>query len=271
MLAFYRDAAPAFQLLLFPEGSDLSVMNAEKSHVCARLAQALPSRAAPRTRHFVVVVGLQAFAEKAGTPKLNYVLVPRTKGWTSLFSSLAPSLDAVYDLTLACACARLAGCARGGMVVTVCGGDTLADEGAMPSSESALLSGRTPQCMHVLLRRYEPAHLPRAGDSGALDAWCVARFTEKEALLRAAYGGGGGSVGAEFAPTVSLGAGEKSAVAASSIGLYAWVLALYAAVLPCFAYAVVTPVGLGLVVSALAALWAMTTVRLLVWALAGDR
>jgi lysocardiolipin and lysophospholipid acyltransferase len=33
MLAFYRECMPAYQLLLFPEGSDLSVLNVGKSNV----------------------------------------------------------------------------------------------------------------------------------------------------------------------------------------------------------------------------------------------
>ena len=68
-------AARQTQLLIFPEGTDLSPSNLEKS---------------------------QAFAEKNGLPVMKHVLVPRSKGFVCCLKKLrSGSCQALYDLTLA--------------------------------------------------------------------------------------------------------------------------------------------------------------------------
>jgi len=62
------------QLLLFPEGTDLSPSNLEKS---------------------------QAFSKKAGLPVMQHVLVPRSKGFVCCLEKLrGGSCKALYDITL---------------------------------------------------------------------------------------------------------------------------------------------------------------------------
>lgn len=128
----------------------------------------------------------------------------------------------------------------------------------MPSRESALVNGRTPRCVHVLLRRYVPSALPR--DDAGLDTWCKERFVAKEAVLRGAYTEGGGAVEAAFAPRVSFGASAKPSIAAMPLGRYAWMLGLYAAVLPGFVCALLNPLGLAYVCCALGAVWGVCAV-----------
>jgi hypothetical protein len=61
-----------FQLLLFPEGTNLTAKTKSRS---------------------------DAFAEKYGLPKYNYVLHPRTTGFTFLAQHMKNSKFTSYDLT----------------------------------------------------------------------------------------------------------------------------------------------------------------------------
>ncbi|KAL4167337.1 hypothetical protein KRP22_012823 [Phytophthora ramorum] len=73
LLPFLTSAEPEASYLLFPEGTDLSESNLDKSAV---------------------------FAEKNGLPPRQYSLYPRTTGWTFMFPLLRSQLTAVYDVTM---------------------------------------------------------------------------------------------------------------------------------------------------------------------------
>ncbi|GMF31859.1 unnamed protein product [Phytophthora lilii] len=73
LLPFLTTAEPEASYLLFPEGTDLSESNLEKS---------------------------TAYAEKNGLKPRQYSLYPRTTGWTFMFPLLRSQLTAVYDVTM---------------------------------------------------------------------------------------------------------------------------------------------------------------------------
>ncbi|OWZ14115.1 Lysocardiolipin acyltransferase [Phytophthora megakarya] len=73
LLPFLTSAEPEASYLLFPEGTDLSESNLEKS---------------------------ASYAEKNGLPPRQYSLYPRTTGWTFMFPLLRSQLTAVYDVTM---------------------------------------------------------------------------------------------------------------------------------------------------------------------------
>ena len=72
LMQWLRDTQYPYQVLIFPEGTDLSKDNLTRSH---------------------------AYSDKVKLPKYNYVLHPRTTGFISAVQSLEP--DAIYDITLA--------------------------------------------------------------------------------------------------------------------------------------------------------------------------
>lgn len=76
VLDYFRDINHTFQVLLFPEGTNLTPQTQKKS---------------------------EEFAQKAGLPSLTHLLHPRTTGFTYLVNKLRNSeqLDAVYDVTVA--------------------------------------------------------------------------------------------------------------------------------------------------------------------------
>ena len=100
------------------------------------------------------------FAESRGLQLYNYVLHPRVAGFCSLVEGLRPSMRQLVDLTMAY-------------------------DGPIPSTEKAFVSGGMPTTIHVLVRVYDTASLPK--ERSGLDAWCRARFAEKEALLQQFY------------------------------------------------------------------------------------
>eukprot|EP01104_Vermistella_antarctica_P017373 TRINITY_DN614_c1_g1_i1.p1 TRINITY_DN614_c1_g1~~TRINITY_DN614_c1_g1_i1.p1 ORF type:complete len:400 (-),score=71.08 TRINITY_DN614_c1_g1_i1:29-1228(-) len=71
---YFGDLKFPIQLLIFPEGTDLSPSNVEKSH---------------------------AFAEKTGLAKYDYVLHPRVKGFEHCVRCLRSTSDSIYDITIA--------------------------------------------------------------------------------------------------------------------------------------------------------------------------
>lgn len=73
LLPFLTKNEPHTSYLIFPEGTDLSKENLEKS---------------------------AAFAKKNGLQVREYSLYPRTTGWTFMFPLLRDKLSAVYDVTL---------------------------------------------------------------------------------------------------------------------------------------------------------------------------
>jgi len=72
MLECYQNG-DGVQLLIFPEGTDLSESNLAKSH---------------------------AFSKKQNKPLLHNVLIPRSKGLAFITEKMRGSVDALYDITL---------------------------------------------------------------------------------------------------------------------------------------------------------------------------
>ncbi|XP_062851813.1 lysocardiolipin acyltransferase 1 [Trichomycterus rosablanca] len=132
MLEYFCEIRQPLQLLLFPEGTDLTDNTRARS---------------------------DEFAEKNGLQKFEYVLHPRTTGFTFIVETLlkGDNLDALHDITVA-------------YLYTV------------PQTERHLLAGTFPQQIHFHVRRYPVSSLPQ--DSAALQAWCQERWVEKERRLR---------------------------------------------------------------------------------------
>lgn len=107
-----------------------------------------------------------AFAQKSGLEERKYSLYPRTTGWTFMFPMLRANLRAVYDVTMFYV-------------------DYAANE---RPSEKALLSGRMPRMIHFYIERIDINDMVQvAGDEKQLATWMEARFTRKEAHLKAFY------------------------------------------------------------------------------------
>uniref|UniRef100_A0A673CT52 Lysocardiolipin acyltransferase 1 n=1 Tax=Sphaeramia orbicularis TaxID=375764 RepID=A0A673CT52_9TELE len=125
MLDYFCDIREPLQLLLFPEGTDLTENTRAKS---------------------------DAFAAQNSLPKFEYVLHPRTTGFTFIVDTLrkGDNLDAVHDITVAY-------------------------PKNIPQTEH-----------HFHVRRYPVTALP---SSSELESWCRERWAEKEARLREFYSG----------------------------------------------------------------------------------
>ncbi|XP_048083739.1 lysocardiolipin acyltransferase 1 [Alosa alosa] len=128
MLQYFCRIREPLQLLLFPEGTDLTDNTRARSDV---------------------------FAEKNGLPKYEYVLHPRTTGFTFIVNTLreGDNLDAVHDITVAY-------------------------PKNIPQTERHLVLGLFPREIHFHVQRYPVSALPTGNE--ALQAWCQERWTEKE-------------------------------------------------------------------------------------------
>ncbi|KAG7509630.1 lysocardiolipin acyltransferase 1 [Solea senegalensis] len=136
MLDYFCDIREPLQLLLFPEGTDLTENTKAKSDI---------------------------FAAQNNLPKLEYVLHPRTTGFSFIVDKLrqGDNLDAVHDITVAY-------------------------PKTIPQTERHLILGLFPPEIHFHVRRYPVASLP---SSSELQSWCQARWAEKEIRLRDFYSG----------------------------------------------------------------------------------
>eukprot|EP00638_Chattonella_subsalsa_P000833 CAMPEP_0117746638 /NCGR_PEP_ID=MMETSP0947-20121206/8058_1 /TAXON_ID=44440 /ORGANISM="Chattonella subsalsa, Strain CCMP2191" /LENGTH=308 /DNA_ID=CAMNT_0005563985 /DNA_START=522 /DNA_END=1445 /DNA_ORIENTATION=+ len=123
-------------LLLFPEGTNISPENLERSH---------------------------AYAEKKGLTKYNYVLHPKVSGWVESINTLRPSLDAVYDITIAYVDYQ---------------------PGERPS-EKSMFKGRFPREVHIHIARHTIQSIPIEKDQ--LEKWCKDSFDSKENQLEYFY------------------------------------------------------------------------------------
>ncbi|XP_075451558.1 lysocardiolipin acyltransferase 1 isoform X2 [Ascaphus truei] len=137
MLDYFCDIKEPLQLLIFPEGTDLTENTKARSN---------------------------AFAEKNGLEKYDYVLHPRTTGFTFVVDRLREgnNLDAIHDITVAY-------------------------PHNIPQTEKHLLNGNFPKEIHFHVRRYPVSSLPASKDE--LQLWCQQRWKEKEDRLRAFYEG----------------------------------------------------------------------------------
>lgn len=123
----------------------------------------------------------QAFAKKRDLPRLEHVMVPRTKGFVCQAKNMQPGfLDCIYDVTLAYGPGIYAPSPE-------------AARRAPPSAAAAygkptllaLMSGTLRDShaeIHVHVRRVAAPDVPSAGM--ALEAFCVMAFVEKDRLLR---------------------------------------------------------------------------------------
>ncbi|XP_036922537.1 lysocardiolipin acyltransferase 1 [Sturnira hondurensis] len=137
MIDYFCDIREPLQLLIFPEGTDLTENSKARSN---------------------------DFAEKNGLQKYEYVLHPRTTGFTFVVDRLREgrNLDAVHDITVAY-------------------------PHNIPQTERHLLQGDFPREIHFHVRRYPVDALPAAKED--LQLWCHQRWEEKEGRLRSFYQG----------------------------------------------------------------------------------
>ncbi|KAJ7197311.1 hypothetical protein O6H91_Y504500 [Diphasiastrum complanatum] len=127
-LSSFQDKRDPLWLIIFPEGTDFTEQKMLKG---------------------------QQFAEIRGLPKLENVLMPRTRGFIACLSQLHSSLDAVYDLTIGYnyCCPRFI--------------DNL--------------FGIDPAEVHIHVRRIPINDIPTSED--ALSGWLYEAFLKKDKLL----------------------------------------------------------------------------------------
>ncbi|XP_066172413.1 lysocardiolipin acyltransferase 1 isoform X2 [Sylvia atricapilla] len=138
MLDYFCDIHEPLQLLIFPEGTDLTANTKARSN---------------------------EFAEKNGLKKYEYVLHPRTTGFTFVVERLREgnNLDAIHDITVAY-------------------------PQNIPQTEKHLLKGNFPKEIHFHVQRYPIETVPTSKEE--LQLWCRQRWEEKEERLRRFYEGG---------------------------------------------------------------------------------
>jgi len=137
IIDYFCDIREPLQLLIFPEGTDLTENSKARSN---------------------------DFAEKNGLQKYEYVLHPRTTGFTFVVERLreGKNLDAVHDITVAY-------------------------PHNIPQTERHLLLGDFPKEIHFHVHRYPVDALPESRED--LQLWCHRRWEEKEERLRSFYQG----------------------------------------------------------------------------------
>ncbi|XP_004451123.1 lysocardiolipin acyltransferase 1 isoform X1 [Dasypus novemcinctus] len=137
MIDYFCGIREPLQLLIFPEGTDLTEYSKARSN---------------------------DFAEKNGLQKYEYVLHPRTTGFTFVVDRLreGKNLDAVHDITVAY-------------------------PHNIPQTEKHLLTGNFPKEIHFHVHRYPVDTLPASKEE--LQLWCHKRWEEKEERLRSFYQG----------------------------------------------------------------------------------
>ncbi|XP_056616665.1 lysocardiolipin acyltransferase 1 [Triplophysa dalaica] len=135
MLQYFCHIREPVQLLLFPEGTDLTDNTRAKS---------------------------DEFAERNSLPKYEFVLHPRTTGFTFIVDTLRKgnNLDAVHDITVAY-------------------------PQNIPQTERHLVLGQFPREIHFHVQRYPVSCLPRS--AAQLQSWCQERWGEKEQRLQDFY------------------------------------------------------------------------------------
>jgi len=102
--------------------------------------------------------GSQAFAAERGLPRLEHLLMPRTKGFVATVQGLGDHLDAVYDVTIGY-------------------------EDGFPSLWQ-WAKGYVHR-VHLHVRRFPRSELP--GSDEELADWLYARFQEKDLRLARYY------------------------------------------------------------------------------------
>ncbi|CAK1555149.1 unnamed protein product [Leptosia nina] len=155
------------RIVLFPEGTDLSEENKRRS---------------------------EKYAITKQLPMYDYVLHPRTTGWSSLCAGLRPAgLVSVYDVTLAY--------------------DTPAQ------TEIDLLRGKIPRHVYFYFKRYSIEELPN--EEEALRTWLMNRWTEKNACLQKFHTDG---VFADIASNRPVAERSSRSLTAAKIGFVFWTI-----------------------------------------------
>lgn len=137
VLGYFRDIKNRCKILIFPEGTDFSPANKVRS---------------------------DEFAKKNKFRKYDYVLHPRTTGFTYLAQEMrqGKQLDAIYDITVAY-------------------------PRSMAQKEVDILHGHVPEEVHFSIKRYPTSYIPAGEDD--LHQWCRERWEAKEAELKSFYSG----------------------------------------------------------------------------------
>jgi len=128
----------AMWLLIFPEGTNLSRNTREMSSV---------------------------WAKKMHMPDLRHVLLPRTRGLQICLEGLNPSVQWMYDCTIA----------YEGIPPGEFGQDVY-------SLKSLYIKSQKAPIAHIHWRRFDANSIP-VGDDGAFDHWLYERWAEKDELL----------------------------------------------------------------------------------------
>ncbi|KAF0720315.1 Aste57867_404 [Aphanomyces stellatus] len=149
LLTHLTQSRPQSTYLLFPEGTDLSPSNLEKSN---------------------------AFAAAKGQPPRKYSLYPRTTGWNHMFPLVRDHVDAVYGRPRPSI--LLTTLARRRYDLTLCYVDHTPGE---RPTEASLVSGHMPSSIKILLERIPIEAIPL--DAASLREWMEERFVAKEAVL----------------------------------------------------------------------------------------
>ncbi|XP_069391210.1 lysocardiolipin acyltransferase 1 isoform X1 [Paralichthys olivaceus] len=184
MLDYFCDIREPLQLLLFPEGTDLTENTRAKSDL---------------------------FAAQNNLPKCEFVLHPRTTGFTFIVDRLRKAITAPLESS----CFPMSQLWQSSRVLkyhlwprrlephppwmlsmapTLQAGDnldavhdiTVAYPKNIPQTERHLILGLFPREIHFHVRRYPVASLP---SSSELESWCRERWAEKEVRLRDFYSG----------------------------------------------------------------------------------
>ncbi|XP_024587292.1 lysocardiolipin acyltransferase 1 isoform X1 [Neophocaena asiaeorientalis asiaeorientalis] len=158
MIDYFCDIHEPLQLLIFPEGTDLTENSTARSN---------------------------EFAEKNGLQKYEYVLHPRTTGFTFVVDRLREDLkwplaeDKIRKTWLAVS--------KPGKNLDAVHDITVAYPHNIPQTERHLLLGDFPKEIHFHVHRYPVDTLPTSKED--LQLWCRKRWEEKEERLRSFYQG----------------------------------------------------------------------------------
>nr|XP_022901636.1 lysocardiolipin acyltransferase 1-like [Onthophagus taurus] len=138
VLDYFIDLSYKFSMMIFPEGTDFT----------------------PKTKKLS-----DKYAEKNNLEKYDYVLHPRTTGFTYIASRLLKtnSLDAIYDVTIA-----------------YC--DTI------PQTELDILKGNFPKMIKIHFTRFPSDILPKTKDG--LNSFLKERWESKERILKEFFNSG---------------------------------------------------------------------------------
>ncbi|KAJ7340993.1 hypothetical protein JRQ81_004457 [Phrynocephalus forsythii] len=167
MLDYFCDINEPLQLLIFPEGTDLTDNTKARSN---------------------------AFAEKNGLQKYEYVLHPRTTGFTFIVERLRDDLSSTPMPTSTVESRELVSGKSPDPSFPIKGNNldaihdiTVAYPQNIPQTEKHLLYGNFPKEIHFHVQRYPVESLPTSREE--LQLWCQKRWEEKEERLRMFYEG----------------------------------------------------------------------------------